>query len=118
VVATAAGAEAETCRHAAHGMTVSGRPRHRRPGGASVPVVSPALVARLARIGISVLAFRYVFGQNAFDPEIPIFIFIFIFLVALGSDYTIFLMSAVRDEAAKRGLHDGALRWPSTSTPR
>jgi len=75
-------------------------------------------MARLARIGISVLAFRYVFGQNAFDPEIPIFIFIFIFLVALGSDYTIFLMSAVRDEAAKRGLHDGALRWPSTSTPR
>jgi len=75
---------------------------------APVYLLLSVILSFLGSFGISILAFRYVFGQNAFDPEIPIFIFIF--LVALGSDYTIFLMSAVRDEAAKRGLHDGALR--------
>jgi RND superfamily putative drug exporter len=33
----------------------------------------------------------------------------FIFLVALGADYTIFLMSRVREEAARRGLEAGVL---------
>jgi putative drug exporter of the RND superfamily len=66
------------------------------------------ILSFLGSFGLSILAFRYVFGQSAFDPEIPIFIFIF--LVALGSDYTIFLMSSVREEAAKRGVREGALR--------
>ena len=75
---------------------------------APVYLLLSVILSFLGSFGISILAFRYVFGQSAFDPEIPIFIFIF--LVALGSDYTIFLMSGVREEAAKRGLHDGALR--------
>lgn len=84
-------------------------------------VVAPAyllvsvVLSFLASFGISIVAFRYVFGQTAFDPEIPIFVFIF--LVALGSDYTIFLMSSVREESAKRGVSAGTLRALATTGP-
>ena len=42
---------------------------------------------------------------------------VFIFLVALGSDYTIFLMSSVRHEARRRGTGDGTLRALALTGP-
>jgi RND superfamily putative drug exporter len=47
------------------------------------------------------LFFRYVVGDPGVDASLPIFAFIF--LVALGVDYTIFLMSRVREEARRHG---------------
>jgi RND superfamily putative drug exporter len=58
-------------------------------------------------IGLGALAFKYVFDYPAVDPSYPLFVFVF--LVSLGIDYNIFLMTRVREETAVRGTRDGAL---------
>ena len=50
-------------------------------------------------LGLSILFIRYVVGDAGIDSSLPTFAFIF--LVALGIDYTIFLMSRVREEARR-----------------
>jgi RND superfamily putative drug exporter len=60
-----------------------------------------------AALGISVLLFEYVFGFAGSDPSFPLFAFVF--LVALGIDYNIFLMTRVREESIARGTRAGAL---------
>ena len=60
-----------------------------------------------AAMGISVLLFEYVFGFAGADPGFPLFAFVF--LVALGIDYNIFLMTRVREESAAHGTRKGAL---------
>jgi RND superfamily putative drug exporter len=52
-------------------------------------------------LGASSLAFTHLFGQPDSDPNLPIFAFIF--LVALGVDDNIFLMTRVREERARGG---------------
>ncbi len=59
----------------------------------------------LAAIGICSFFFQRIQGQDGFNYAIPLYTFIF--LVALGADYTIFLMSRVREEAQRRGLEQG-----------
>lgn len=59
----------------------------------------------LAAIGVCSFFFQRVQGQDGFNYAIPLYTFIF--LVALGADYTIFLMSRVREEAQRRGLEKG-----------
>jgi putative drug exporter of the RND superfamily len=59
-------------------------------------------------LGISILIIRYIVGDAGFDSSIPLFAFIF--LVALGIDYTIFLMARVREEARRYGTREGMLR--------
>jgi len=59
-------------------------------------------------LGISILIIRYVVGDAGIDSSIPLFAFIF--LVALGIDYTIFLMARVREEARTHGTREGMLR--------
>lgn len=61
-----------------------------------------------ATLGTTLLFFRYVLDQHAFNTALPLIIFIF--LVALGSDYNIFLMSRVREEAERHGTREGMLR--------
>ncbi len=60
-----------------------------------------------AALGIGALAFKYVFDYPATDSSYPLFVFVF--LVSLGIDYNIFLMTRVREETAKRGTRQGAL---------
>lgn len=60
-----------------------------------------------AALGISALVFRHVFGFAGADSSFPLFAFVF--LVALGIDYNIFLMTRVREEALRIGTHRGAL---------
>ncbi|WP_370618694.1 MMPL family transporter [Mumia sp. Pv 4-285] len=60
-----------------------------------------------AALGISALVFRYVFDFAGTDTSFPLFVFVF--LVALGIDYNIFLMTRVREEAFKWGTRRGAL---------
>jgi putative drug exporter of the RND superfamily len=66
-------------------------------------------------LGISILIIRYVVGDAGFDSSIPLFAFIF--LVALGIDYTIFLMARVREEARRHGTREGMLRALSATGP-
>lgn len=58
-----------------------------------------------AAIGVCSFVFQRVQGQDGIFYAIPLYTFIF--LVALGADYTIFLMSRVREEAARHGLQAG-----------
>jgi RND superfamily putative drug exporter len=60
-----------------------------------------------AAVGISALVFRHVFGFEGADSSFPLFAFVF--LVALGIDYNIFLMTRVREESLKHGTRKGAL---------
>ncbi len=60
-----------------------------------------------AALGISALLFEYVFGFAGSDPGFPLFAFVF--LVALGVDYNIFLMTRVREESATLGTRKGSL---------
>ncbi|KQY64796.1 MMPL family transporter [Nocardioides sp. Root140] len=60
-----------------------------------------------AALGLSALLFHYVFGFAGADASLPLFVFVF--LVALGIDYNIFLMTRVREETATLGTRKGAL---------
>jgi RND superfamily putative drug exporter len=65
------------------------------------------VVSFAAAVGISALVFRHVFGFEGADSSFPLFAFVF--LVALGIDYNIFLMTRVREESVKHGTRRGAL---------
>jgi RND superfamily putative drug exporter len=71
-------------------------------------LLATVIASFFAALGLSVAIFSAAFGQSSFDPALPIFAFIF--LVALGVDYNIFLMSRVREEALEHGTRDGVLR--------
>ncbi|HYO32887.1 MAG TPA: MMPL family transporter [Nocardioidaceae bacterium] len=60
-----------------------------------------------AALGISALIFDYILGFGGADSSLPLFVFVF--LVALGIDYNIFLMTRVREEALTYGTRRGAL---------
>ncbi len=61
-----------------------------------------------AALGVSALVFTHVFGFPGADPTVPLFSFVF--LVALGVDYNIFLMTRVREEARHHGTREGVRR--------
>jgi putative drug exporter of the RND superfamily len=58
-------------------------------------------------LGISAEIFEHVLGYKGADTSLPLFVFVF--LVALGIDYNIFLMTRVREEAADHGTRRAAL---------
>jgi RND superfamily putative drug exporter len=60
-----------------------------------------------AALGVSALVFDLVFGFDAGDASMPLFVFVF--LVALGIDYNIFLMTRVREEVAAHGPRRAAV---------
>jgi putative drug exporter of the RND superfamily len=60
-----------------------------------------------AALGFSAFFFNHVFGFGGADTSFPLFVFVF--LVALGIDYNIFLMTRVREEAHKHDARHGAL---------
>ena len=59
-------------------------------------------------MGVAAFMFNNVFGFPEADPAVPLFGFIF--LVALGIDYNIFLMTRVREESLQHGTRQGILR--------
>ncbi|MFJ3538336.1 MMPL family transporter [Streptomyces sp. NPDC090109] len=62
----------------------------------------------LATLGIAGLVFEHGFGFSGTDASVPLYGFVF--LVALGVDYNIFLMSRVREETLRLGTRQGMLR--------
>ena len=62
----------------------------------------------LATLGVSSLVFHHIFHFAGEDSSYPLFSFIF--LVALGIDYNIFLMTRVREEAIKLGTRAGVTK--------
>lgn len=82
---------------------------------APLVLIASVIFSFLATLGISILIIRYVVGDPGLDASIPTFAFIF--LVALGIDYTIFLMARVREEARNHGTREGMLRALTVTGP-
>lgn len=59
-------------------------------------------------MGVSALVFNGLFHFPGADPAVPLYGFVF--LVALGIDYNIFLMTRVREESLSHGTREGVLR--------
>jgi RND superfamily putative drug exporter len=64
-------------------------------------LVGTVVLSYAFALGASSLIFRHVLGQPDSDPGLPLFAFIF--LVALGVDYNIFLISRIREELPAMG---------------
>ncbi|MBP1134407.1 RND superfamily putative drug exporter [Arthrobacter sp. PvP023] len=75
---------------------------------APVLLVASVVLSYAAAMGVSALVFNNIFGFPGADATVPLFGFVF--LVALGVDYNIFLMSRVREESLKHGTRPGILR--------
>ena len=78
-----------------------------RAGAAPLILVGTVILSFGAALGISALLFEFVFGFAGSDPGFPLFAFVF--LVALGIDYNIFLMTRVREETQTFGTRRGSL---------
>ncbi|HEU5159041.1 MAG TPA: MMPL family transporter [Streptosporangiaceae bacterium] len=71
-------------------------------------MIATVVLSFAASLGASALFFRHVFGFEGTDVGFPLLAFIF--LVALGVDYNIFLMTRVREESQALGTRRGVLR--------
>jgi RND superfamily putative drug exporter len=77
-------------------------------------IVAPVLLlitvvaSFFASMGAGWLLFQYVFDFPALD--LSVFLFSFLFLVALGVDYNIFLVTRAQEEGAKLGLRGGMIK--------
>ncbi|MFF3214405.1 MMPL family transporter [Streptomyces sp. NPDC002886] len=80
-----------------------------------VPLLLVATVALnfFATLGVSALVFQHLLGFSGTDASVPLYGFVF--LVALGVDYNIFLMSRVREESLIHGVRQGVLRGLTTT---
>ncbi|MGY5883155.1 MMPL family transporter [Modestobacter lacusdianchii] len=74
---------------------------------APVLLIATVVLSYGAALGLSALLFDWTLGVTATDSSFPLFVFVF--LVALGIDYNIFLMTRVREEAVDHGTHRAAL---------
>jgi RND superfamily putative drug exporter len=75
---------------------------------APVLLIVTVVLSFCATLGVSAVVFNHVFGFKNADPGFPLFAFVF--LVALGVDYNIFLMTRVREETLSHGTRTGVLR--------
>jgi len=78
-------------------------------------LIGSVVLSFVGTLGLSLLVFRFVIGDAGVDNSLPTYAFIF--LVALGIDYTIFLMSRVREEARSHGTREGTLRALAATGP-
>ncbi len=74
---------------------------------APLVLIATVVLSFASALGISALFFKHVFGFAGADTGMPLFVFVF--LVALGIDYNIFLMTRVREESIRSGTRRGAL---------
>ena len=74
----------------------------------AIVLLGTVVLSYFATLGVCALVFNHVFGFAGGDNSFPLFAFIF--LVALGIDYNIFLMTRVREESQKIGTRDGVVK--------
>ncbi|MFB8145462.1 MMPL family transporter [Microbacterium sp. NPDC056003] len=75
---------------------------------APVILIATVILSFATALGVSALVFNGLFDFPGADPAVPLYGFVF--LVALGVDYNIFLMSRVREESLAHGTRPGILR--------
>lgn len=74
---------------------------------APIILIATVVLSFATALGASALIFKYLLNFNGADAGFPLFVFVF--LVALGIDYNIFLMTRVREESRRYGTRRGAL---------
>jgi RND superfamily putative drug exporter len=74
---------------------------------APIVLIATVVLSFFAALGASALIFDWGFGFAGADSSLPLFVFVF--LVALGIDYNIFLMTRVHEESKRYGTRRGAL---------
>ncbi len=74
---------------------------------APLVLIGTVVVSYAASLGLGGLLFQHLFGFAGMDYSVPLMAFVF--LVALGVDYNIFLVTRIREEAAQRGHREGVL---------
>ncbi|MHA7261701.1 MMPL family transporter [Arthrobacter sp. TMN-37] len=75
---------------------------------APVLLILSVVLSYATALGVSALVFNNLLGFEGADASVPLFGFVF--LVALGVDYNIFLMTRVREESLRLGTRPGILR--------
>ncbi|MBC7463176.1 MAG: MMPL family transporter [Actinobacteria bacterium] len=75
---------------------------------AAALLLGSVILSYAATLGVCQLVFHYIFNFPGADTSFPLFAFVF--LVALGIDYNIFLMTRVREESAKLGTRAGVIK--------
>jgi RND superfamily putative drug exporter len=78
-------------------------------------LVAVMVLSALSALGVGGWASVHLLGMPALDYTTPLFAFLF--LVALGVDYTIFLVTRAREEATAHGTRDGVVRAVSATGP-
>ena len=74
----------------------------------AIVLLGTVVLSYFATLGVCALVFNHIFGFAGGDNSFPLFAFIF--LVALGIDYNIFLMTRVREESQKIGTRAGVIK--------
>src|SRR5215218_6321389 len=76
-------------------------------------LVAVTVLSAVAALGLGGWASVHIFGFPALDNTAPLFAFLF--LVALGVDYTIFLVTRAREETPGHGTRQGIVRAVSAT---
>jgi RND superfamily putative drug exporter len=74
----------------------------------AVLLLGTVVLSYFATLGVCALVFNHIFGFPGGDNSFPLFAFVF--LVALGIDYNIFLMTRVREESLRIGTRAGVIK--------
>ncbi|MFD6159855.1 MMPL family transporter [Nocardia sp. NPDC060256] len=80
---------------------------------AALLLVAVTALSAIAALGLGSWVSIHVFGFPAIDTNVPLFALLF--LVALGVDYTIFLVTRAREETPEHGTTDGMVRAVATT---
>jgi RND superfamily putative drug exporter len=80
---------------------------------APLVLVATVVVSYFGALGLCNLVFDHVLGFAGLESSVPLIGFLF--LVALGVDYNIFLMTRVREEAVRHGTVEGVKRGLATT---
>ena len=78
-------------------------------------LIATVVFSLFATLGVTAFVFTQIFGDAGFDTSLPTYAFIF--LVALGVDYNIFLMSRVREEAHELPTREAVVRALAATGP-
>jgi RND superfamily putative drug exporter len=82
---------------------------------APLVLVAVMVLSALSALGLGGWASVHLLGMPALDYTTPLYAFLF--LVALGVDYTIFLVTRAREETPGHGTRDGIVRAVSATGP-
>lgn len=74
---------------------------------APIMLLATTMLSFAATLGLAALVFNHILGFPGADPSVVLYGFIF--LVALGIDYNIFLMTRVREESLRVGTRKGVI---------